>query len=120
MKIDGTLRRHIAIIMPGSDLSQPAMPDQRVIGVAAHGELDAVGDDLARRQRRLHAGVAHRDAVGHGDGAELARRRAAGGNALLHDLRLAHQRDVAGRRLVPAGRHADERLVDLLGVRPIA
>ena len=26
MKIDGTLSRHIAIIMPGSDLSQPAMP----------------------------------------------------------------------------------------------
>ena len=26
MKIDGTLSRHITIIMPGSDLSQPAMP----------------------------------------------------------------------------------------------
>ncbi len=26
MKIDGTLRRTIAIIMPGSDLSQPARP----------------------------------------------------------------------------------------------
>jgi hypothetical protein len=26
MKIDGTLRRHITIIMPGSDLSQPASP----------------------------------------------------------------------------------------------
>ena len=26
MKIDGTLSRHIAIIMPGCDLSQPATP----------------------------------------------------------------------------------------------
>jgi hypothetical protein len=26
MKIDGTLSRTIAIIMPGSDLSQPARP----------------------------------------------------------------------------------------------
>jgi hypothetical protein len=26
MKIDGTFSRHIAIIMPGKDLSQPAMP----------------------------------------------------------------------------------------------
>ena len=26
MKTDGTLRRSIAIIMPGSDLSQPARP----------------------------------------------------------------------------------------------
>ena len=83
--------------------------------MAAHGEFDAVGDHLARRQRRLHAGVAHRDTVGDGDGAELSRRRADGGNAPLHDLRLAHQRDVAGSRLVPAGRHSYERLMDLLG-----
>ena len=33
---------------------------------------------------------------------------------LLHRLRLARQRDVAGRGLVPAGGDADERLVDLL------
>ncbi len=39
----------------------------------------------------------------------------AGGDALLHRLRLAHQRDVAGRGLVPARGHADEGLVDLLG-----
>ena len=26
MKMDGTLRRTMDIIMPGSDLSQPAMP----------------------------------------------------------------------------------------------
>ena len=37
----------------------------------------------------------------------------AGGDALLHGLRLAHQRDVAGRGFVPAGGDADERLVDL-------
>ena len=38
----------------------------------------------------------------------------AGGDALLHRLGLAHERDVAGRGLVPAGRDADERLGDLL------
>ena len=36
----------------------------------------------------------------------------------LHRLGLAHQRDVAGRGLVPAGGDADEGLVDLLGGEP--
>jgi hypothetical protein len=60
----------------------------------------------------------HGDAVGDGDGAELARGAAAGGHALLHRLSLAHQRDVAGGRLVPAARHADEGLMDLLPGEP--
>ncbi len=38
-----------------------------------HDGLDAVGDHLARHQREVHALVAHRDAVGHRDGAELHR-----------------------------------------------
>jgi hypothetical protein len=74
-----------------------------------------IGDHLARHQRGLHALVAHGDAVGHRDGDELARRPVGGGNAALYGLRLAHQRDVAGRRLVPAGSHPDEGLMDLLG-----
>ena len=98
----------------GQRLVAAGEADQRVIGMAAHGQFDGVGDHLARRQRGLHAVVAHGDAVGDGDGAELARRAAGGRDALLHRLRLAHQRDVAGRGLVPAGRDADERLVDLL------
>ena len=69
MNTDGTFRRTMAIIRPGSDLSQPARPDQRVVGVAAHGELDRIGDHLAADQGRLHALVAHGDAVGDGDGA---------------------------------------------------
>src|SRR5215471_10793740 len=60
----------------------------------------------------------HGDAVGDGDGAELVWGAAAGGDALLHRLSLAHQRDVAGGRLVPAARHADERLMNLLPREP--
>ena len=77
MKTDGTLSRTIAIIRPGSDLSQPARPDQRVIAMAAHRQLDGIGDDLAADQRGFHPGMAHRDAVGDGDGGEFARRAAA-------------------------------------------
>src|SRR5262249_14238762 len=73
-----------------------------------------IGDDLARGERGLHALMAHGDAVGDGDGAKLARRAAGSGDALLDRLGLAHQRDVAGGGLVPAARHADEGLMDLL------
>ncbi len=56
----------------GQRLVAAGEADQGVIGVAAHGELDRVGDHLARSQRGLHALMAHGDAVGDGDGAELA------------------------------------------------
>src|SRR5690554_6166293 len=58
--------------------------------------------------------MTHRDTVRHRNGAELARGAACLVDPLLHRLRLAHQRDVAWRSLIPAGRHAYERLVDLL------
>ena len=92
--------------------------DQRVVAMRAHRQLDRIRDDLAADQRRLHAGMAHGDAVGDGDGRELARRAAGGHDALLHRLRLARQRDVARRRLVPGRHDADERLGDLLLRKP--
>ena len=93
-------------------------PDQGVIGMAAHRQFHRIGNDFARRQGRFHPLVAHGDAVGHGNGAEFARRRAAGGDAKFHRLGLAHQRDIAGRRLVPAGGDADEWLMNLLPRQP--
>src|SRR5882724_13362262 len=62
--------------------------------------------------------MAHRNAIGDSDGAEFARGTAGGSDALLDRLGLTHQRDIAGRSLVPARRHADERLVDLLAGQP--
>ena len=82
--------------------------DQRVVGVAAHGELDRIGDHVTRDQRRLHALMAHGDAVGHRDRGELARRAARLVHAGLRRLRLTAERDVAGRGLVPGGRHAHD------------
>ncbi len=68
----------------GQRLVAAGHADQRVVAVAAHGQLDGIGDDLAADQRGLHALVAHGDAVGDGDGAELARRAVGGRDALLH------------------------------------
>ena len=83
--------------------------------MAADRQFYRVGNDLARRQRGLHAAVPHSDAVGDGDGAEFARGGTNRRDALLGCLGLAHQRDIAGGGLIPAGGDADERLVDLLG-----
>ena len=47
--------------------------DEAVEALGVHDRLDRVGDDLARHERGVHALVPHRDAVGHGDGAELER-----------------------------------------------
>ena len=92
---------------PGQRLVAPCQSDERVIAMAAHRQFDRVGDDLAADQRRLHPGMPHRDPVGDRDRRELTRRPARGRYALLRDLRLAGQRDVAGCGLVPGRRHAD-------------
>ena len=85
--------------------------------MAAHGELHRVGDAFTRDQRGLHALVAHGDAVGDGDGAEFAGGAAGGGDAALDRLGLAHQRNVARGRFIPATGHANEGLVNLLLVQ---
>ena len=102
----------------GQRLVAAGEPDQRVVAVAAHGQLDGVGDGVARHQRGLHPLVAHGDAVGDGDGGELARRAAGLVHAPLDRLCLTRERDVAGCGLVPAGGDADQGLVDLRLVEP--
>jgi hypothetical protein len=76
--------------------------------------LDAVGDDLSRHEREVHALVPHRDAVGDGDRAELERVPATGVDAFLGALCQAVEREVAGRDLVPRARDADLGLVPVL------
>jgi hypothetical protein len=86
--------------------------------VAAHGEFDRIGNDLTADQGGLHALVTHGDAVGDGDGAEFARGAIGVRNALLDRLGLPHQRNVARCSFVPAARHANEGLADLLTRQP--
>ena len=61
--------------------------DDAVEEVAADDELDRIGDDLARDQRRLHALGAHRDAVADGDGVVLHGSPARRANPGFHVLR---------------------------------
>ena len=67
-------------------------------------------------ERGLHPLGAHRDAVGDRDGVELHRRAAGGADAVLHLLGEAPQVEVAGHRLGPGVRDADDRLGERLVV----
>ena len=88
--------------------------DEAVEQVAARDELDRVRDDLAADQRGLHALGAHRHAVADGDRPELHRRPARRPDALLDELRQPPLVEVAGHRLDPGRRDADDRLGQVL------
>ena len=79
-----------------------------------HHRLHRVGDDLAGDQRRTHALVAHGDAVGDRDGAELQGEAACGADAVLRPLGEPVQGEVAGGDLVPGRRDADLRLGEVV------
>ena len=69
--------------IPGSDLSHPASSTDPSRRSACIDRLDGVRDDVAAHEREVHALVAHRDAVGHRDRAELERVAAGGVHAVL-------------------------------------
>ncbi len=85
-----------------------------VVAMGHHHQLRGVGDDLAADQGGLHPLVAHGDAVGDGDGGELAGGAAGALHALLDAVGQAVQVDVAGGGLVPGAAHRDEGLLDVL------
>ena len=108
-------RRASAITVPGIVLSQPEIVTSASKCVGGGDELDRVGDQLARDERGAHPGGAHRDPVGDRDRVQLHRRAAGGTDALL-DLRGEDPVvEVAGHRLDPRVRDADDRLGEILG-----
>src|SRR5688500_1782026 len=84
--------------------------------MTASAELDRIGHNLARDERRLHALGAHRDAVAHGDGVHLDRRSTGLADALLDPARELPLIDVAGHDLDPRMRDADQRPLEVLVV----
>ncbi len=98
----------------GRDLVAVGDADQRVRAVRVHHVLDRVGDQLAARQRVQHAAVAHRDAIVHGDGVELARDRPGRADRVRDDLGDLTQVDVPGHELGEAVGDRYDRPADVL------
>ena len=92
--------------------------DRAVEAFGLHDSLDGVGDDLPRHEREVHPVVAHGDAVGHRDRAELQRVAAGRVHALLGRLRQPVEGQVARRDLVPRAGDADDRLVPVAVPHP--
>src|SRR5690606_32698369 len=87
--------------------------DERIVAVSPHHQFHAVGDNLAADQRRLHAFVAHPDAVAHGYSHKLARGSAGFCHSCSYGFGLAVEGQVTGRSFVPGAGDTDKRLVDL-------
>ena len=91
-----------------------SQPDERVVAMRAHHQLDRVGDHVAAHERRLHAFMPHTDAVAHRNRDKFAWRAAHLTDALLRFLRQKMQRHVARRGFVPGTGNADQRLAQIL------
>src|SRR5512132_4392561 len=89
-------------------------PDERIHPLRVHHQLDRVGDEIARHQRRLHPLVTHRDPVGDRDRRELERDATGLADAFLRERRELVEVVVAGRHLVPRGGHRDLCLVEVV------
>ena len=107
------LRRSAAISMPGVILSQLEMQTMRVGAVGVDHVLDAVGDQLARRQRIEHAAVAHGDAVIDRDGVEFLGHAARRLDLARHQLAQVLQVHVAGHELGEGVDNGDDRLAEV-------
>ena len=81
--------------------------------MALNRALDAVRDDLAARQRVLHALVVHGDAIAHADGAELHGDATSHVDAGLHVVDEALEMIVTRDDVCLGGDDGDERLVAL-------
>ena len=88
--------------------------DHAVEHVAAHQQLDGIGDHFAADERGLHALGAHGDAVGDGDGVELHGSAAGRADALLHLHGELAQVVIAGHGLDPGVGDADDGLGEIL------
>ena len=86
--------------------------------VAAHRGFHAVGNQLARDERKAHARMRHGQPVAHRHHRAFVRRAAARVDAHLGVLRLVLQVEVAGAHLAPGMKHADVRARDVVVVLP--
>ena len=81
--------------------------------MGAHHALDAIRDELARRETVFHAGMAHGDAVVHADGVELERYAAGLANGFLGELAQFVEVHVSGDDFVETVADGDKRFVEI-------
>ncbi len=101
---------------PRDDLVAIGNADHPVEAVRAGHRLDAVGDQLARREGEVHPLVPHHDPVVDADGVELERDGAGGADRVLHGLRQRRQVHVPRHDVGVRVAHGDEGLVEVLRV----
>ena len=80
--------------------------------------FDAVGDDLAARQRIKHAVMAHRDAVIDGDGVELLGDTAGLLDLARDELAEVLEMDMARHELREAVGNRNDRLAEIAVLHP--
>jgi hypothetical protein len=112
----GHVQPHHGHQRAGQRLVAAAEADQGVVGVAAHGDFHAVGDELARDQAHAHAVVVHRRAVGHRDGVHHHRHAAAFGHAQARAVDLGPERLGTGRVVAGGADEGDHGLAQVLVV----
>ena len=88
--------------------------------VALDRAFQAVGDDLARHKRVVHARMVHGDAVAHADGGHLERDAAREVDAGLHGLADLVEVVVAGDDVVAGIDDGDKRAAHLLVGDPVS
>ena len=86
---------------------------QRIGAMGVGHIFDAVGDELARRQRVEHAVVAHGDAVVHGDGVEFLGDPARGLHLPRHQLAEVLEVHMTGHELGEGIGDGDDRLAEI-------
>ena len=97
----------------GRDLVAVRDAEEGVGAVRVHHVLDAVGDEIAARQRIQHPAVAHGDAVVDRNGVELDAPATGRVDGLLHLLPDVVQVHVAGDELGEAIGDGDDRLLEV-------
>jgi len=92
--------------------------DHRVESVRLQHGFDAIGDQVARRQREFHAGMPHGDAVTDADSVKLKRHPARLADGLLDDVRHFAQVDMPWNNVGIGIADGDKRLGHILGLEP--
>ena len=107
------VQAHRGHLHTGRDLVAVRDADERIGDVGLDHVFDAVGDQVARRQRVEHAAMAHRDTIVDGDRIELDAPASGGVDDFLDSLTDVVEMHVAGDELGETIGDGDDRLREI-------